>query len=274
MKLRGLSWYGLASMVGILFVSPLVLGALNSFKTPTDAVKIPPSLLPGRFTIANYRSLQIDEFGVGRFIVNSSIITTATVTGTVVIAVLAGYGFARYPFRGGKYVYLLMLGAIMVPLQVIIVPLYTILNRVHLTNSLLGLALVMVTYQLPFAVFVMQNSFSVVPREFWEAVAVDGAGSLRALRVGLPLALPGVITAGLFAFFAAWNEFFTVLILLSDEQKFTLPVMLATLLTGTLGDIRWGTLNASVVITALPCVVVYMILQKHFVEGIVSGMGR
>ena len=103
---------------------------------------------------------------------------------------------------------------------------------------------------------------------------MDGAGTWRSLRVALPLAFPGVITAALFAFFAAWNEFFIVLILLSNEEKYTLPVMLTTLLTGTLGSIHWGVLDASVVITALPCLIVYVALQRHFVRGIMAGIGR
>ena len=162
----------------------------------------------------------------------------------------------------------------MVPFQVLMVPLFTVLNDLSLTNSFIGVILVITTFQLPFATFVIQNSFSSIPEDFWEAIAVDGAGDWRSLRVALPLVLPGFITAALFAFFAAWNEFFIVLILLSEETKYTLPVMLTTLLTGTLGSIHWGILDASVVITALPCLILYVALQRHFVRGVMAGMGR
>jgi multiple sugar transport system permease protein len=154
------------------------------------------------------------------------------------------------------------------------VPMYTILNDLSVVNSLIGVVLVMTTFQLPFATFMVQNSFAAIPEDFWEAPAVDGAGSWRSLRVALPLAFPGLITAALLAFFAALDEFFVVLILLSNEETYTLPVMLTTLLTGTLGSIHWGVLDASVVITALPCLIVYVALQRHFVRGIVAGMGR
>ena len=268
------TWYVVGAAIAFLFVSPLLFGLLNSLKSPTEAVQIPPSYLPRHPTLGNYTSLNIGGLGIGRFFLNSSIISLATVVSTVIIATLAAYGFARFGFPGARAVFLVMLAAIMVPFQVLMVPMYTILNDLSLTNSLIGVVLVITTFQLPFATFVIQNSFAAIPEDFWEAAAVDGAGTWRSLKVALPLALPGVITAGLFAFFAAWNEFFIVLILLSNEEKYTLPIMLTTLFTGTLGSIHWGVLDASVVITALPCLVVYAVLQRHFVRGIMAGMGR
>lgn len=154
------------------------------------------------------------------------------------------------------------------------VPLYSVLNDVSLTDSFAGVILVITTFQLPFATFVVQNSFASIPEDFWEAAAVDGAGMWRSLRISVPVVIPGLVTAGLFAFFTAWNEFFTVLILLSDETRYTLPVVLTTLLRGTLGSIHWGILDASVVITAVPCLVLYAGLQRHFVRGVMAGMGR
>jgi multiple sugar transport system permease protein len=268
------TWYAAAAAIAFLFASPLIFGFLDSLKSPTEAVHIPPTYFPGHPTLANYTSLNIGGLGIDRFFLNSSIIALATVICTVIIAGLAAYGFARFGFRGSRALFLVMLAAIMVPFQVLMVPMYTVLNDLSLTNSLIGVILVLTTFQLPFATFVIQNSFSAIPEDFWEAAAVDGAGTWRGLRVALPLALPGLITAGLFAFFAAWNEFFIVLILLSNEQNYTLPVMLTTLLTGTLGSIKWGILDASVVITALPCLVVYAALQRHFVRGVMAGMGR
>lgn len=268
------AWYVVAACVALLFASPLLLGLLNSFKSPAEAVQIPPSYFPHHPTLGNYTSLNVGGIGVDQFLLNSVMISVATVVATVLIAGLAAYGLARYPFRGSRVVFLVMLAAIMVPFQVLMVPLYTVLNQLALTNSLLGVILVITTFQLPFATFVMQNSFAAIPQDMWEAAAMDGAGLWRGLRLALPLIRPGLITAGLFAFFAAWNEFFIVLILLSQESKYTLPVMLATLLTGTLGNIHWGVLDASVVIAALPCVIIYAALQRHFIRGVMAGMGR
>lgn len=266
------SWYVVGGAIALLFASPLVFGLIDSLKSPADAVQSPPSYLPRHPTLGNYTSLNIGGLGVDRFFLNSAMISVATVICTVVIAGLAAYGFARFGFRGSLFV--VMLAAIMVPFQVLMVPLFTVLTDLSLTNSFIGVILVITTFQLPFATFVIQNSFSAIPEDFWEAVAVDGANDWRSLLVALPLVVPGFLTAGLFAFFAAWNEFFIVLILLSDEAKYTLPVMLTTLLTGTLGSIHWGILDASVVITALPCLVLYAAMQRHFVRGVMAGMGR
>jgi multiple sugar transport system permease protein len=277
MRIRTLrlgTWYVVAACVALLFASPLIFGLIDSLKSPAEAIQSPPSYLPHHPTLGNYTSLSIEGYGIDRFFLNSVIISVATVICTVVIAGLAAYGFARYPFRGSRVVFLVMLAAIMVPFQVLMVPMYTILMKLSLTNSLVGVVLVISTFQLPFATFVIQNSFAAIPSDLWEAAAVDGAGIWRSLRLALPLARAGMITAGLFAFFAAWNEFFIVLILLSDEPKYTLPVVLTTLLTGTLGSIHWGILDASVVITAVPCLILYAALQRHFVRGVMVGMGR
>lgn len=268
------TWYVVAACIALLFASPLLFGLLDSLKSPAEAVQIPPTYFPHHPTPGNYTSLSIGGLGIDRFFLNSLLISVATVVCTVIIAGLAAYGFARYAFRGSRVLFLVMLAAIMVPFQVLMVPMYTVLNRLSLTNSLLGVVLVLTTFQLPFATFVIQNSFSAIPGDLWEAAAVDGAGVWRSLRLALPLVRAGMITAGLFAFFAAWNEFFIVLILLSDEPKYTLPVVLTTLLTGTLGSIHWGILDASVVITALPCLILYAALQRHFVRGVMAGMGR
>jgi multiple sugar transport system permease protein len=276
-RTRGLSpitWYVAAVCVALLFASPLLFGLLNSLKSPSEAVQAPPSYFPHHPTLGNYTSLSVGGLGIDRFFLNSLIISVATVVCTVIIAGLAAYGFARYPFPGSRVLFLVMLAAIMVPFQVLMVPMYALLNRLSLTDSLTGVVLVLTTFQLPFATFVIQNSFAAIPGELWEAAAVDGAGIWRSLRLSLPLVRAGLITAGLFAFFTAWNEFFIVLILLSDEPKYTLPVVLTTLLTGTLGSIHWGILDASVVITALPCLLLYLALQRHFVRGVMAGMGR
>jgi multiple sugar transport system permease protein len=268
------TWYAAAACCALLFAAPMLFGVLNSLKSPAEAVRIPPSYIPHHPTLGNYTSLNIGGLGIDRFFLNSLAVSVATVACTVVIAGLAAFGLARYPFPGSRVLFLVMLAAIMVPFQVLMVPMYALLNRLSLTNSLTGVILVLTTFQLPFATFVIQNSFAAIPGELWEAASVDGAGLWRSLRLALPLARAGLITAALFAFFTAWNEFFIVLILLSDEPKYTLPVVLTTLLTGTLGSIHWGVLDASVVITALPCLIIYIALQRHFVRGVMAGMGR
>jgi multiple sugar transport system permease protein len=222
----------------------------------------------------NYTALGISDIGVGQSIINSAVVAIATVVLTVVIALLAAYGFHVYPFRGSNVVFVLMLAAIMVPFQVLLTPLYVVLQKVQLTNSLAGLIIVVTTFQLPFATFVLRNSFAGIPTELYEAASVDGAGMWNTLRMMLPLLVPGLITAALFAFFAAWNEFFAALILLSDQTKFTLPVILTTLVNGARGSVDWGLLQSGVVVTIVPCLVIFIALQRYYVRGLIAGSGR
>ena len=160
----------------------------------------------------------------------------------------------------------------MVPHASLLIPLFIWLNKLHLGNSLIGLSFVMIMYQLPFSVFMMRNSFESVPKEIDEAAMIDGCGRLSIIfKVLLPAVRPGMITVGLFAFLAAWNEFITALILLNDGTKFTVPLMLVNLVRGDFGSIDFGALQAGIVISAAPCVALFFVLQKYFVGGFSAG---
>jgi multiple sugar transport system permease protein len=160
----------------------------------------------------------------------------------------------------------------MIPFQSILTPLYILLRVIHLQNTLLGLGLVYITFQIPFAVFMMRNAFESVPRELEEAALLDGCTPLTLLtRVMLPVVLPGVITVGLFAFFASWNEFLAALIFMSDSEKFTLPVMLLNAQSQIFGAINWGAMEAGLAITMIPCAVIFLLLQRYYISGLISG---
>ncbi len=141
-------------------------------------------------------------------------------------------------------------------------------------DSLVGLVLVYTTFQLPFSIFLLRNSFDSVPAGIIEAAEVDGAGMTALLRTMVPLVAPGIATTVLFAFFAAWNEFIGALILLGDQDRFTLPIMLTTLIIGGRGSVNWGLLQAGVMLNIIPCLVVFLMLQRHFVRGLTAGAGR
>lgn len=168
--------------------------------------------------------------------------------------------------------FLLVLAILMVPYATLLIPLYVILNAVGLQNSLVGVALVLTMFQLPFSMFMMRISFESVPRELDEAALVDGCTSFSALRrVLLPAVKPGLITVGLFAFLTAWNDFIAPLILINDQSKITLPLAVANLRGQTMGVIDYGVTEAGVVVLALPCIVLFLILQRHYVRGFMSG---
>ena len=145
--------------------------------------------------------------------------------------------------------------------------------QLKLTNSLVGLAILHTTIQLPFSLYIMRNSFEAVPRELEEAAVIDGGNSWQVLvRIFLPGVVPAIVTVALFAFVTSWNEFLGALVMMSKESAFTLPVILAAARTETsLGGTDWGMLQAGVTISIIPCILIYLLLQRYYVSGLLSG---
>ncbi len=167
---------------------------------------------------------------------------------------------------------MLVLATIMIPFQSIATPIFLILSALGLQNSLVGLTLVYVTLQLTFSVFMMRNSFDAVPKEIEEAARMDGANSWQLLVLTLlPLVWPGVVTVCLFAFLNSWNEFFGALVLLTDQSKFTLPVMVTAVQSGRFGAIDWGAVQAGVTVMMIPCLILFILLQRFYIRGLTAG---
>jgi multiple sugar transport system permease protein len=252
--------------LAVIFLYPLVWTAVSSVSPKAGTSQV------NGWGLGNYASLSHYQDGIWRYLGNSAFVSLLTVALTLVISVLGGFGFARFRFRGKEAVFLLTLAILMVPYATLLIPLYVILNQVGLSNSLTGVALVLTIFQLPFATFMMRISFEAVPRELDEAALVDGASVFGVLwRVLLPAVRPGIITVGLFAFLAAWNDFFAPLILLSDSDLATLPLAVANLRGQVQGVVDYGATEAGVVVLALPCMVLFLMLQRHYVRGFTSG---
>ena len=272
---RTLLFHGVSAALAIVFLFPLLWALLNSLKTTAEANQQPPTWFPRTLSLDNYRSLTTFDQGIGVYLVNSVLVSVLTVAGSVVVCVLGGYGFARFAFRGKNLLFVSTLAILMVPYATILLPLYILLSRVGLQNTLLGLALVLVMFQLPFGIFLMRNSFESIPRELEEAALVDGCSNFGAFRhVSLRMVLPGAVTVGLFSFLTSWNEYLAPLIFLNDGAKYTLPVMLVNIRYASYNIIDFGALQAGVVIAMVPCLVVYLLLQRFYVSGLVAGALR
>jgi multiple sugar transport system permease protein len=269
---RRLLLFCVGLVLAMLFALPMLWAAIASVMPPEQAAKGPPPWLPGTIDTGNYEDLAAYGEGIGNYLLNSVVVSAITVVGTLLVGTLGGYGFSRFEFPLKGVLFLVILATLMIPFQSILIPLFQVLKWLGLLNTLVGVGLVYITFQLPFSVFVMRNSFDKVPRELEEAAVVDGAGQLVTLRrVMLPIVMPGVVTIGLFAFLTAWNEFFAALILLTKESSFTLPVLLNATRQGLYGTIEWGALQAGVVLTMVPCLVFYVLLQRYYVSGLQSG---
>lgn len=264
--------YVLCIVLAVLFLFPIVWSAISSLKPPAEASAIPPTFLPSQIDIRNYIKLNEYGRGVWNYVGNSVGTALMTVLGSTVLSTLAGYGFSRFRFRGKNVLFVLILMTLMIPFQSILIPLFLILTGLKLQNTLFGLALVYITFQLPFGVFIMRNSFDSVPREIEEAALLDGCTPFSMLyRVMLSIVRPGVITVGIYAFLNSWNEFLAALIFMTKETSFTLPILLTSVRSGYYGAIDWGALQAGLMVTILPCIIIFLVLQRYYIGGLTGG---
>lgn len=252
--------------LAVLFLYPLIWTTVSSVAPRAGTGQTEGWGFGNYITLANYQA------GVWVYLANSLIVSLLTVALTLIVSTLGGYAFARFTFPGKNLLFLTTLAILMVPYATVLIPLYVLLTRVGLQNSLIGVALVLTMFQLPFSTFMMRISFESVPKELDEAAMVDGCSSFSALwRVLIPAVKPGLITVGLFAFLAAWNDFFAPLILINDSNRMTLPLAVANLRGQVQGVVDYGATEAGVVVLAVPCILLFLILQRHYVRGFMSG---
>jgi multiple sugar transport system permease protein len=256
----------LAGGLALLFLFPLVWAAVASVSPQAGTAQT------SGWGLGNYHTLAGYQAGIGQYLLNSTLVSLMTVALTLGVSLLGGYAFAMFRFPGRNLLFLVTLAILMVPYATLLIPLYVLLNRLGLQNSLIGLALVLTMFQLPFATFMMRISFEAVPGELRESAQIDGCGTFRALlHILVPAVRPGLVTVGLFAFLAAWNDFIAPLVLISDSDKVPLPLAVANMRQQVMGIVDYGATEAGVVVLALPCIVLFLALQRHYVRGFMSG---
>ena len=260
------------TVASILFVLPLAWAVFRSLLPDTLVTSAPSSADVRHLTLANYSGL-ISGGNILHFALNSLLVAAMTAAVTAVVATMAGYGFARFRFRGSGLVFALILATLMVPFQALLTPLFLEMHTLGLTNSLIGLALFYTTFNLPFGVFVMRNTFLQIPWELSEQAAVDGASAARTLvSVLRPLVVPGIATTILYAFLFSWTEFVGALVFLTSNDLYTLPLALLNMEYGSVGQVNFGYLEAGAVIAMIPCLVLYVALQRYYIRGLTSGV--
>ncbi len=258
----------------LVMVLPLVMALMHSLKTTAEASASPPTYLPHQLSLSNYQDLWEYQAGLPQYLFNSFGTAFLAITFTLGLTVPAGYGLARFPIRFKEVIFVFMLLALIIPYQALLTPLFLMFAQLKLTNTLIGLAIVHTVIQLPFSLYIMRNSFTAVPKELEDAAVADGANSLQVLvRIFLPAVVPAVVTVALFAFVTSWNEFLGALVMMSNEKSFTLPIMLSAVRNqlGGYGSIDWGMLQAGVIVSIIPCVLIYVLLQRYYVSGLTSG---
>ena len=262
----------IAVFVGALMLAPVVLSFLASIKSPVEASAVPPSYFPHGLSFENYSNVIHFGAGLGTYVGNSLGVATLAIIFSLALSVPAGFGLARFKIPYREFLFLFLLTPLMIPYQALLTPLYFMFAKLGLANSLIGLAVVHTILQLPFSVYLMRNAFEAIPRELEEAAVIDGCSTFVSFRrVFLPLVLPGMVTVALFAFIASWNEFLAALIFMNKETSFTVPIMLVSVRIGHFGSVDWGALQAGILISILPCALIYIFLQKYYVSGLLGG---
>ncbi len=249
---------------GIMFF-PFLWTIITSI-SPGTGLTVTPSLIPSNPSIAAYTRL-FSELPFARVIVNSLVLAGATTVIQLVTSSTAGYAFSRMPFRGRSVVFGVYLATMIIPLQVLIVPLFVEMKTMGLLNSYLGVLLPAFTSA--FGIFLMRQAINTVPRELDEAATIDGAGHFRIFwRIILPNVRPALATLAIFAFMGSWNSFLWPLVVLRSPELQTLPVALA----GLQGQYttEWDIVMAGSVISVIPMLALYVFAQKYVIQGVAS----
>lgn len=262
--------YGVLLGLAALMAFPFVWMLTSSLKSDLDIFTVPPTLLPNPVVWDAYPNLfkLVPFFTYGW---NSLKITVMVVVGQLFVCSLAGYGFARLRFPGSGLCFALLMGALMVPETVTIIPRYLLFKSLGMLDSHWPLILPPVLAN-SFGTFLMRQFFMTIPRDLEDAARIDGAGYFGIYwRIMLPLIAPALAALGILAFLASWNNFFGALIYLDTKELYTLPIGLATLV----GEYRseWPEALAGAAVSIAPIFLVYVVAQRHFIEGVTfSGM--
>jgi multiple sugar transport system permease protein len=262
---RSLLLTGALTVGLVLLVAPFVWMLLSSFKTPAELAARPPTLVPHEPTLANYDSL-FRQLDFGRYFANSAVVAGLVTLANLLFCSMLGYALAKLRFAGRRALFGLVLGTLLVPSSVTLVPLFAIMSALNLVNSFPALILPFAAG--PFGVFLMRQFMSQLPDELLDAGRVDGAGELYLFwRVALPLCGPPLATLGILTFLASWNNFIWPLIVTTDQDMFTLPVALANFATDP-NHPEPGVLMAGSAVIVLPILLVFVVLQRFFTRGI------
>jgi len=248
---------------------------INPLWTPPWTSIEPSTYVPHELSLQNYGRLWSYQAGLPTYLGNSFTTAFLTIAFTLALTIPAAYALARFPIPAKEGIFVFLLLALIIPYQALLTPIFLMFASlpIKLTNTLVGLAILHTAIQLPFSLYIMRNSFEAVPRELEEAALTDGGSSFQILRsIYIPAVMPAIVTVTLFAFVTSWNEFLGALVLLSRASTFTLPLILATARSETsLGGTDWGMLQAGIVIAMIPCIGIYLLLQKYYVSGFTQG---
>ncbi|MGW4465159.1 carbohydrate ABC transporter permease [Micromonospora sp. NBC_01796] len=263
-----LTWIALAAVL-VWTLWPIVLMIFTSFKPGNEIFAIPPTLTPKHWTFDNYTNV-FTQSSMPHALVNSIIVGLLVAAATLVFCFSAGYALARFKFKGARSVALFILVGQLVPLSVLLLPLYKMVNKLQLLDTTIGLAFVHLTITVPLVTWMIRNQIAAIPISLEEAAEIDGGSRFDAVSyVTLPIAAPGLAAAGMFAFLQSWHEFLFASVFATSESARTAPVALTEFATEY--HVDWGSTMAASVVLTVPVVIVFIALQRYLIGGLTSG---
>jgi ABC-type glycerol-3-phosphate transport system permease component len=262
-----LRWVGLIAVAGIV-MTPFLWTLSTSFKLRDDILRMPPKLFPWPATLENYHGIL--TAGFPRYLLNSTIVALCSVVVVVLVSIHAGYAAARYEFKGkSAMLFLILTGMAMGELSTVL-PLYFFGSRLRILDTYGVLILANSAFIAPLAIWFLQGYFRAIPPQMEEAALIDGTTRAGALyRIVLPSAMPGLVTVSLISFVHSWNEFILALVLTSSSTMRTVPVGIHLFLTDY--GVDWGSITAAGILSILPVLVLFLVLQRHFLRGLTAG---
>jgi multiple sugar transport system permease protein len=263
----------LVMLVGVLL--PIYWMLNTSFKFQPEIFAMPPSLFPRDFTLSNYWSILFGDLASSiSFLVyfkNSIIVAVATVVCTLLLATPASYAFSRVRFMGRRTLIYVILVSQMLPIVLILIPLYVTFMKLGLLSTYVGLVLPYLMFTLPFSIWMLKGYFDTIPRELDEAARVDGCNKMQAMwKVIIPNVRPGLTATAIVTFIMSWDEFIIALTIMDDNAMRTLPVGIIQSFVGEF-SIKWGEMMAASVVTSIPVMLIFVFLSRQLIGGLTAG---
>lgn len=264
--LNGVTW-AILLILAFLFLMPILWVIGSSFKSTGELFSWPPSLIGKNPSLSNYQKA-LDEGHFGIYFLNTVFTSVAATFLTIVVNVMSGYAFAKYRFKGDKILFGIVLATLMIPLEVIMIPIFKVIVATGLYNSLWGLIIPAVAS--PTAVFLVRQYYVGIPDAYMEAARIDGASETSILtRIMLPLAKPVISVLCIFSFMWRWNDYLWPKLVINSKERYTIQLALANY-SGEY-SVDWNSLLAMSVISMIPVIIVFVTLQSHIIGGMTSG---
>ncbi|WP_123041379.1 carbohydrate ABC transporter permease [Cohnella candidum] len=267
-----IAFYAILLLWSVSVIYPLIWTVLDALKNNEQFFLGAPWSLPKIPLIWDNFSYVWKHYHFDRYFVNSFIITVGSTLLGLILSAMTAYVLARYPFKGSGVLYLLYVSSMMIPFILGLIPLFFLMNSLHLINKPIGVIFVYASSLLAFGIFVLVGFFKSLPKELEEASVIDGASHFGTFfRVMLPLSQPGLITIAIVNVLNIWNEYIVGTILINDPRQYTLPVEIAVMQKEMQYRTEWGPLFAGLLFTIVPVLIVYMVFQRKIASGITAG---